>query len=717
MPQLFEMVVQWCVPPELLSNEQHRRRAVRTISFYLALNFWAPVFAPTYLWLGSPRSAVCIVLSLVFTTFAMASFRFTKSIQLTGNLFVVSLFFVLIFIASVTGGIRAASLMWMPAVPLIAVILCRIEFGVIWAVLACAACSAFFVADRFGIQMDNDISELSSHWLHVAVLCGIILCTSLLTTIFTLSEQRAKQQLEHSRDVAEQANKAKSTFLANMSHEIRTPMNGIIGMSRLLQNTELTTQQNDFLNMVQQSADNLLRLLNDILDLSKIEAGKVELESTEFSLRDQVGQVGKLLAPVAADKGLELACRIDPQLPDGLVGDPGRLSQILINLGGNAIKFTSAGEVAIDIAEDSRNDGKLTLRVSVRDTGIGVPLSRQANIFEPFVQADASTTRRFGGTGLGLGISSQLIKMMKGHIWLESQPDLGSTFFFTATLSLTDQQPERYPARLSELQGNPVLIVDDNMTNRRILEEIVRAWKMCPHSVESGSDALSELTHAAAAGRSYPLVLLDLMMPEMDGFALAERIRQDETLNKARLIMLSSAGRQGDAERCRQIGIARYLLKPVVESELLNAVLEAFGTEERTRLPKDQTQVGPQLKVLLAEDGVVNQRVAIGLLEARGHTVVLARNGREAIDTFDQSFDVVLMDVHMPEMDGLEATAAIRELERTTGGHIPIIALTAAAMRGDEEECLSSGMDAFLTKPINPEKLYRTLAEIRSNRQ
>jgi CheY-like chemotaxis protein len=355
------------------------------------------------------------------------------------------------------------------------------------------------------------------------------------------------------------------------------------------------------------------------------------------------------------------------------------------------------------------------LLVSVKDTGVGVPPAKESKIFEPFNQADASTTRKFGGTGLGLGISSQLVKLMDGQIWLKSEWKVGSTFFFTATLGISGQQTPRLPAKASELTGMPALIVDDNPTNRWVFDEMLRHWGMLPQAVENGPAALEEMKQAQSDGNPYPLVLLDLMMPEMDGFTLAERIQNDPAYGRPRMVMLSSAGGQGDAHRCQELGIAEYLLKPVIEHELLEAVLNALGYQSQGGGAKDRTLDGPRLKVLLAEDGLVNQRVAIGLLEERGHEVVVAKDGREAVEAFCRdAFDVVLMDVHMPEMDGFEATAAIRQREEHLEVRTPIIALTAAAMKGDREKCLQSGMDAYIAKPIDPQQLYAKLAEIGS---
>jgi PAS domain S-box-containing protein len=550
--------------------------------------------------------------------------------------------------------------------------------------------------------------------------------------------QRARELDETNKKLVE-AERAKGTFLANMSHEIRTPMNGILGMAELVLNTHLTPQQREYLNTARQSADALLRLLNDILDFSKIEAGKLELEETAFGLRDGLGALMHMLAVQAADKGLELAYVVPEDVPDGLVGDPGRLRQILVNLVGNAVKFTDRGEVVVSVqrTEDSsqrtEDRGQRTaenplssdccplssclLHFAVRDTGIGIPAEKRRLIFEPFSQADSSTTRRFGGTGLGLAISSHLVEMMGGRTWVDSEVGKGSTFHFVARFGLQPGAPRRPALRPEAGRDLPVLVVDDNHTSRRILAEMLRGWGMAPAPAEDGPAALAELKRAAGGGRPYRLALVDVMMPGMDGLGLAERIRQDPGLGGCAMVLLSSAGRPADPERCRELAVAGCLTKPVKQSELLAAILDALcaqaagGQPAGPPAPPAGRPPAP-LRVLLAEDGVVNQRVAVGLLALWGHTAVVAGNGREALAALEREpFDLVLMDVQMPEVDGFEATAAIRAREAGTGRHVPIIAMTAHAMKGDRERCLAAGMDGYVAKPVQPAELLQALGQ------
>ncbi|MGR8949101.1 MAG: PAS domain-containing protein, partial [Gammaproteobacteria bacterium] len=542
------------------------------------------------------------------------------------------------------------------------------------------------------------------------------------TVVFDVTElKRVESQLREAQDAANAANRAKSDFLANMSHEIRTPMNGIMGMTELALDTEITREQREYLQTIESSAESLLTLIDDILDFSKIEAEKLELDPIDFDLRDRLGETLSTLAARAHAKNLELAFDVDTEVPDVLIGDVHRLRQIIVNLVGNALKFTEQGEIVVRVGVDSMSDDEVITHVSVSDTGVGIPADRLEKIFESFEQADTSTTRTYGGTGLGLAICSRLAELMGGRIWVESKEGLGSSFHFTVKFGKSTQRKDlRSESSIKNLGGLRVLVVDDNQTNRQILEKMLENWQMSPTVAENGYIGLDKFREKLTDEAPFDIVISDVNMPKMDGFDFVDALNKAAPSAQPPVILLSSSRRSGDAERSRQLGIKANLLKPAKQSQILDAIIDSVGVEtlsakHDSRQSESQTEntSAASLHILIAEDNEVNQKFAVRALNKAGHTSKIANNGQEAIEALaKESFDLILMDVQMPVMDGYAATAAIRKQQSKDSKHITIIALTAHAMKGDREKCVAAGMNGYVTKPIKRKTLMAEIGRV-----
>ncbi len=712
---MFEQLVHLFLPPRLRRDDAASRRAQRTVVLSLAILAWAPIFAVLYVSLSAPISAsILLVASVVFVA-TLLSLRIGAPVVVVANLVTGIVLVVLVLLNLVTGGVDAPALRWLPAVPILAIVLCGRYAGWIWVLASCVAGGAFVVLSETAVLLPMELTGFAFKWINYAGDLGFIVCVAVLTWIFKRSEDTTQESLLLAHRAAEGATRAKSAFLANMSHEIRTPINGVLGMTELALGTRLTAEQREYLTMAKSSAKSLLTLIDDVLDFSKIEAGKLHLEQVEFGLRAVLGETLRSMSLPAHEKGLELACRVEANVPDTLVGDPTRLRQIVVNLVSNAVKFTRQGEVVLQVRVGAAEEGATLLHFAVRDTGIGIPPDKQEAIFEAFTQADSSTSRQFGGSGLGLTICAQLVRMMRGRIWVNSQVGKGSVFHFTARFRLGSRQ-RGVVEPVAAFRRRRVLIVDDNATQRLVLKEMFAAWELQSAAAKDGAAALAALEQALRGEHPFEVVLVDTGLPGMDGFVIAQAVQSHRELSRVRVIMLAAATGSDDAARCQTLGLC-FVSKPLHSSDVYNALLEAFGLSggEIPVLRDDVPAPAPSpttrgLRILLAEDNFINQKVAENLLEQCGHAVEVAEDGEQAVAMSEREpFDLILMDVHMPKLDGLAAAKAIRRRERGTDEHLPIIALTADAMKGDRERCLAAGMDDYVAKPIHREDLLTAM--------